>query len=180
MLFSQAWWTFCEAWKGAMRSSLSCSKSPFLGFPRMLGAAENLDRVFPVERNGGGLRQISSAESNEWFENGLSLCKRVYGEKYDSLFGKVAAMAPEVFRWMIIEGYGKVLSRPSLDIVSRELSIVAVKLDPGAESYFVLSWACAKSGQRNDALSAIQQALRLDPENATYRQLQEAIQKQPQ
>jgi 4-carboxymuconolactone decarboxylase len=34
-------------------------------------------------------------------------------------------MAPEVFRWMIIEGYGKVLSRPALDIVSREVSIVA-------------------------------------------------------
>ncbi len=63
---------------------------------------------------------------------------------------------------------------------ARELSIVAVKLEPVAESYFVLSWACAKSGQRGDALSAIQQAIRLDPENATYRQLLEAIQKQPQ
>ncbi len=97
----------------------------FLGFPRMLNAAENLDRSLPVERNGGGLRQISQSESSQWFENGLSLCRKVYAEKYDSLFGKVAAMAPEVFRWMIIEGYGKVLSRPLLDIVSRELSIIA-------------------------------------------------------
>ena len=97
----------------------------FLGFPRMLNAAENLDRTMPVEYNREGLRQISPSESSQWYENGLSLCRKVYGEKYDSLFGKVAAMAPEVFRWMIIEGYGKVLSRPSLDIVSRELSIIA-------------------------------------------------------
>ena len=34
-------------------------------------------------------------------------------------------MAPEIFRWMIVEGYGKVLSRPEVDIVDRELSIVA-------------------------------------------------------
>lgn len=97
----------------------------FLGFPRMLNAAETLDRVFPATHNGMKLAQIDSTESAEWFDRGVKLCREVYADKYESLMDRVAAMAPEVFRWMIIEGYGKVLSRPVVDIVSRELSIVA-------------------------------------------------------
>ncbi|UCG60570.1 MAG: carboxymuconolactone decarboxylase family protein [Candidatus Zixiibacteriota bacterium] len=97
----------------------------FLGFPRMLLAAENLSRIFPLSHNGFRLERISSSEAQQWFEDGVELCKKVYGEKYESLMRKVGSMAPEVFRWMIIEGYGKVLSRPALDMVSRELSIIA-------------------------------------------------------
>lgn len=97
----------------------------FLGFPRMLTAAETLAEVFPSAHNGFELEQVSSSESKEWFERGVELCQKVYAEKYGSLMQRVGAMAPEVFRWMIIEGYGKVLSRPVLDIISRELSIIA-------------------------------------------------------
>ncbi|UCE25817.1 MAG: carboxymuconolactone decarboxylase family protein [Candidatus Zixiibacteriota bacterium] len=97
----------------------------FLGFPRMLTAAENLSRTFPVESNEFELKAISPAESRQWFDRGLELCRKVYADKYEVLMNRVAAMAPDVFRWMIIEGYGKVLSRPSLDIISRELSIIA-------------------------------------------------------
>ncbi len=59
---------------------------------------------------------------------------------------------------------------------ARQLSATAVKLEPVADSYFVLSWANAKSGRIDEALAAIERALRLAPENATYRQLYEAIQ----
>jgi len=38
----------------------------------------------------------------------------------------VERQAPDIFRWMIIEGYGKVLSRPQLDIRLRELSIITM------------------------------------------------------
>lgn len=97
----------------------------FLGFPRMLTAAENLSRVFPVNHDGSNHDRISPEESLRWFEAGTELCRRVYADKYDGLMNRVAKIAPEVFRWMIIEGYGKVLSRPALDIVSREMSIIA-------------------------------------------------------
>ncbi len=97
----------------------------FLGFPRMLSAADNLSRVFPVNHNGFKLEPIGPAEARQWFDNGVELCQRVYADKYQGLMEKVGTMAPEVFRWMIIEGYGKVLSRPVLNIISRELSIIA-------------------------------------------------------
>lgn len=97
----------------------------FLGFPRMLSAAENLDRVLPFRANGNPPERVSDEESVKWYEDGLNLCRRVYGDKYDSLMQRVSAMAPEILRWMIVEGYGKVLSRPVLDIVRREVSIIA-------------------------------------------------------
>ncbi|MCK4573041.1 MAG: carboxymuconolactone decarboxylase family protein [candidate division Zixibacteria bacterium] len=97
----------------------------FLGFPRMLGAAECLHRFFHDTTNGSRLGPISPDESDEWYSDGLKLCREVYAGKYEPLKKKVEGMAPEVFRWMIIEGYGKVLSRPQVDISTRELSIIA-------------------------------------------------------
>ena len=34
-------------------------------------------------------------------------------------------MHPALDSWMVVEGYGKILSRPGLDLVRRELCIVA-------------------------------------------------------
>ncbi len=58
-----------------------------------------------------------------------------------------------------------------------ELAATAVKLEPVADSYFVLGWANAKLGKRPEAIAALQQALRLDPDNSTYRKLYESVQK---
>jgi 4-carboxymuconolactone decarboxylase len=97
----------------------------FLGFPRMLGAAEHLGQHFQPAGKESMLQKISAEESGAWFEDGIQLCRRVYSDSYLSLKQKVEALAPEVFRWMVIEGYGKVLSRPGLSMVDRELAIVA-------------------------------------------------------
>ena len=97
----------------------------FLGFPRMLQAAEHLDRHFPSPNAVSMLQKINAEESETWFTDGLNLCRRVYSENYLPLKHKVEALAPEVLRWMVIEGYGKVLSRPGLGIIDRELAIVA-------------------------------------------------------
>lgn len=97
----------------------------FLGFPRMLTAAENLGKSFPSKKNKYDLKKITDSESRQWFDDGLGLYQKVYGDKHRILQDKVMSMAPEVFRWMIIEGYGKVLSRPVIDITNRELSIIA-------------------------------------------------------
>lgn len=98
----------------------------FLGFPRMLIGAGELDSCWPSE-NGQPKKTeaISPAEAAAWFENGLTLCKKIYGNSFEPLRERVERIAPEVFRWMIIEGYGKVLSRNGLALLDRELCIVA-------------------------------------------------------
>lgn len=60
---------------------------------------------------------------------------------------------------------------------ARQLAATAVQLEPVADSYFVLGWAQAQTGQLPEALQAIDKAVGLEPQNATYRQLQDAIRK---
>jgi 4-carboxymuconolactone decarboxylase len=67
-----------------------------------------------------------TADQAEWPERGAATCERVYGGQYARLRGNVAALHPDVEQWMITEGYGKVLSRPGLDLRTRELCIIAV------------------------------------------------------
>lgn len=98
----------------------------FLGFPRMLTAAEMLGNVFPGARQEVSPPPESGDEVNQWRTNGLALCKKVYGESFEPLRIRVEAIAPEIFRWMILEGYGKVLSRPGLGMIERELANVAM------------------------------------------------------
>lgn len=100
----------------------------FLGFPRMLIAAEALDRVFPTEKRRSVPEMVTEQEAKQWYVNGMSLCKRVYGDNFEALRTRVEALSPDIFRWMIIEGYGKVLSRPGVGLVDRELANVAMLL----------------------------------------------------
>jgi 4-carboxymuconolactone decarboxylase len=45
---------------------------------------------------------------------------------YDRLRVNIAALHPALDAWMVVEGYGKVLGRPQLDLMRRELCIVAM------------------------------------------------------
>ena len=102
----------------------------FLGFPRMLTAADHLDSLIPSCDASNwsapeSAQPVSKTESELWFNRGMDLCREVYGDNFEKLQDRVTSFAPEVFRWMVIEGYGKVLSRPELPIIERELAIIA-------------------------------------------------------
>ena len=58
---------------------------------------------------------------------------------------------------------------------ARELAQKAVSLDPSAESFFVLGWACDLNGDRTGALKAIEKAINMEPDNWKYRQAYERI-----
>jgi tetratricopeptide (TPR) repeat protein len=60
---------------------------------------------------------------------------------------------------------------------ARELAMAAVKLEPVADSYFVLGWASASNNKLSEARAALSRAIKLDPDNKTYRQLYELVQK---
>lgn len=60
---------------------------------------------------------------------------------------------------------------------ARQLAARAVTLEPAAFNYYVLSWACDRNGDKDGALTAIEQAVQLEPQNPLYRRVYEAIQK---
>ena len=61
----------------------------------------------------------------EWEARGVKTCATVYGDNYEKLRRNVRSLHPAVDRWMLVEGYGRTLGRPGLDLRRRELCTVA-------------------------------------------------------
>jgi len=93
----------------------------FLGYPLALSAF-SLWRELSGNSGGEGIEDDWSA----WTERGGAVCQAVYGGQYEGLRRNVKALHPDMERWMVIEGYGKVLGRPGLDLPTRELAIVSL------------------------------------------------------
>jgi 4-carboxymuconolactone decarboxylase len=60
----------------------------------------------------------------EWEARGEQTCARVYGGNYARLRRNIRDLHPAVDRWMLVEGYGRTLGRPGLDLLRRELCTV--------------------------------------------------------
>ena len=98
----------------------------FAGFPRALNGMREWRRIAPTPANPTIVADGPVRPAGE------DTCRRVYGTMYERLRVNIRELHPLLDAWMIDEGYGKVLSRPGLDLPRRELCIVA---------------ACAASGQ---------------------------------
>ncbi|MEX2151911.1 MAG: carboxymuconolactone decarboxylase family protein [Gemmatimonadaceae bacterium] len=94
----------------------------FVGFPRALNGMREWRRLTPSPAS----RQDGVTDPRRLEELGEQTCARVYGSMYDRLRHNIRDLHPQLDEWMILEGYGKVLSRPGLDLPRRELCIVAV------------------------------------------------------
>ena len=92
----------------------------FAGFPRALNAMREWRRLRPEPMSGG-----EPPDRAQWSDDGIVTCSAVYGTMYERLRENIRALHPMLDDWMITEGYGKVLSRPGLDLQRRELCIVA-------------------------------------------------------
>lgn len=92
----------------------------FAGFPRALNAMREWRRVHPTSGPDPDARSTA-----QWRTDGERTCAAVYGVMYNKLRGNIRHLHERLDDWMITEGYGKVLSRPGLDLGRRELCIVA-------------------------------------------------------
>lgn len=96
----------------------------FDGYPTALEGFRLLFETFGYP--GGEKLEYNASNVDEWRNRGEKLCRSVYGPQYDRLTRRVEKIAPELRDAMIVEGYGKVLSRSDLDIVTRELCVVSI------------------------------------------------------
>lgn len=106
----------------------------FAGFPRALNAAREWRRANgagdgTADAGSGPDADGSAAETYadiyDWRVRGAETCEVVYGRSYEKLRANIRRLHPTLDDWMIVEGYGKVLSREGLDLARRELCIVA-------------------------------------------------------
>jgi 4-carboxymuconolactone decarboxylase len=104
----------------------------FVGFPGVLEAFSGWRERWPGEPvaagSADGLEDGSADRDGEGghASRGRRICRSVYGPAYERLRANVRRLHPDLDRWMIREGYGKVLGRPGLDLAARELCIVAL------------------------------------------------------
>ena len=131
----------------------------FAGFPRTLNAA----RIWRTASGRPAPPEPATGEGSlaDWRARGERSCTVVYGEAYERLRTNIRALHPALDDWMIVDGYGKVLSRPGLDLRTRELAIVA---------------ACAAARQQRQLHSHLHGALNAGASageiDATLRQLE--------
>ncbi|HJS47391.1 MAG TPA: carboxymuconolactone decarboxylase family protein [Gemmatimonadales bacterium] len=96
----------------------------FVGYPRTL-VAFGLWRKASGEDAPATDPDVDYARAPEWLARGEETCSIIYGDNYRKLRNNVKQLHPALDAWMIAEGYGRTLSRPGLDLMRRELCIVA-------------------------------------------------------
>lgn len=94
------------------------------GWPRGLtGARVCRQAGFHTDPSGEDATDYS--RHAEWKARGEVACRNVYGETYEALRRNIHALHPAIEAAMIVEGYGRILSRPGLDLARRELCTIA-------------------------------------------------------
>lgn len=127
----------------------------FAGYPASLNG-------FRLWREMGGapVPPPTHDEPALWPERGQDVCRRVYAGQYERLRANVAALHPDMERWMLNEGYGKVLGRPGLDLATRELCIAALlaSMDVQPQLYAHLRGAVNAGASEQDVEASLREA----------------------
>lgn len=131
----------------------------FCGFPRALNATREWRRVSQLAAPASDEAE-DVLLGEEWRERGEQTCAAVYDGMYEKLRLNVRDLHPALDAWMVVDGYGKVLSRPGLDLQRRELCIVA---------------ACAAMGQDRQLHSHLRGALNVGVEPAALSETLDAL-----
>jgi 4-carboxymuconolactone decarboxylase len=115
----------------------------FAGFPRALNAMR-IWRVVSEHPAPATDPEAAAEDFDLWRSRGAETCATVYGKSYEKLRRNICELHPALDEWMIVDGYGKVLARPGVDLRTRELCVVA---------------ACAVSGQQRQLHSHLHGAI---------------------
>ncbi len=100
----------------------------FAGFPKTIEALKELRRHFPVKH---GEKHVSDHR-----QAGDATSKIIYGKYHSKLLKVMDELHPDLTRWMIEDGYGRILSRTGLSIQEREISVLASLMTSGMINQF--------------------------------------------
>lgn len=131
---------------------------------------------YPASLNGFALwRQVTGRpagppadDEDTWASRGAQVCGTVYGGQYEGLRSNVRRLHPDMERWMVEHGYGKVLGRPGLGLAVRELCIVAILAvqDVPRQLYSHLRGALNAGASEEDIEGALEAAAAVSTERA--------------
>lgn len=98
----------------------------FSGFPAALEALATLHTALREHNRATKRQQYEPYNIPLFTKRGEALCQQIYTTAYGKMRQRVGSYSPDMDQWMIVEGYGKTLSRPGLPLRVRELITVSV------------------------------------------------------
>jgi tetratricopeptide (TPR) repeat protein len=122
------------------------------------------------------IRRIEPKNPLSYFNIGILSIELKRFDEAEKAFQETIALSPE-------QAFGyRELARLYLRMNSRlaearKLAERAVALEGSALNYFVLSWACDMNGDTASALMAIEHAIKLEPGNPKYKQINDRLKK---
>jgi len=95
----------------------------FAGYPKTIEALKQVRKIYPQST---ASKQLAAPD-----QAGQNTSRIIYRTYHKKLVGAMNALHPDLTRWMIVQGYGQVLSRPGLSLPERELGVVASLMASG-------------------------------------------------
>jgi len=95
----------------------------FAGFPKTIEALKVMRNHYP--------QSSASKHVEDHAGSGEITSKVIYGKHHTRLKEVMDELHPDLTRWMIADGYGRVLSRPGLSLADREILVVASLMASG-------------------------------------------------
>lgn len=137
----------------------------FLGYPAALNGFARW------REHSGRPAPEPTPDAASWEERGAAVCRTVYGGQYEGLRANVRRLHPDMERWMVNEGYGKVLGRPGLGLATRELCIAALLavLDAPRQLYSHLRGALNAGADERQVVRALAVAGAMSDDEARNR-----------
>jgi len=125
--------------KGLIKWSLASNVKPseiyevllqgylFCGYPSAIESLFIFNEVIESELNSRYKLPIKNVtwDYDHFKKRGLKTAMKIYGKNLNLVLNNIQKLSPDLASSMIIEGYGRVISRKGLDILTRELAIVA-------------------------------------------------------
>jgi 4-carboxymuconolactone decarboxylase len=96
----------------------------FVGYPKALVAAAAFRQVEPKIGDPGDAADYE--KWRDWKARGEVTGRRIYGANYDKLHQNLGLLHPAIEAWIVLDGYGRSISRPGLDLMRRELCAIAM------------------------------------------------------
>lgn len=93
----------------------------FAGYPASIEGLALLQVVYHQEPN-----PVEPYDLLLFKQRGEELCRDIYTTVFEKMNNRMHSFSPELAEWMILDGYGKTLSRPGLDIQTRELINICI------------------------------------------------------
>ena len=98
----------------------------FCGYPKAIESLFVFSNSHPADELRSNSGSTLASEPIEAIRaRGFLTARIIYGKHLKLVHGSITGLSPELGEGMIVEGYGRIISRPYLDLPTRELAIIS-------------------------------------------------------